>query len=135
APKHDDTKPDFMNRLIARYGRGLDIVLKHQTAAMAVMIGTILLTAGLYLAVPKGFFPVQDSGVIQAVTEAPQDISFEAMAVQQQKLVEVILQDPDVASLSSFIGVDGSNTTLSSGRLLINLKAHGERSTSANAIL
>src|SRR5690606_17046815 len=83
----------------------------------------------------KGFFPVQDSGVIQAVTEAPQEISFDAMASQQQQLVAEILQDPDVVSLSSFIGVDGSNITMNSGRLLINLKPHGERNASATEIM
>jgi len=135
APVHNDAKPDFMERLIASYGRGLDKVLQHQTAAMAVMIGTVLLTAGLYLAVPKGFFPIQDSGVIQAVTEAPQDTSFSAMAEKQQALAELILQDPDVEGLSSFIGVDGSNITLNSGRLLINLKPHHERDASASDII
>ncbi len=134
APNHDE-ETDFIGRVITRYGRGLDWVLQHQTAAMLVMIGTILLTAGLYLAVPKGFFPVQDSGAIQAVTEAPQDISFSAMAEKQQQLAEQILQDEDVASLSSFIGVDGSNTTLNSGRLLINLKPHDERDTHASQII
>jgi multidrug efflux pump len=135
APVHHTGKPDFMERLIASYGRGLDKVLQHQPAAMAVMLGTVALTAGLYLAVPKGFFPIQDSGVIQAVTEAPQDISFSSMAEKQQILAELILQDPEVESLSSFIGVDGSNVTLNSGRLLINLKAHGERDASASEII
>jgi multidrug efflux pump len=135
APVHNDAKPDFMERLIASYGRGLDKVLQHQTAAMLVMIGTVVLTAGLYLAVPKGFFPIQDSGVIQAVTEAPQDTSFSAMAEKQQALAELILQDPEVEGLSSFIGVDGSNITLNSGRLLINLKPHHERDASASAII
>ena len=135
APVHHDEKPDFMERLIASYGRGLDKVLLHQPAAMAVMIGTVVLTAGLYLAVPKGFFPIQDSGVIQAVTEAPQDISFSSMAEKQQILAELILQDPEVEGLSSFIGVDGSNITLNSGRLLINLKAHGNRDASASEII
>ncbi|MEN0039391.1 MAG: multidrug efflux RND transporter permease subunit [Cellvibrio sp.] len=135
APVHHDDKPDFMERLIVSYGRGLDKVLQHQPAAMAVMIGTVVLTAGLYLAVPKGFFPIQDSGVIQAVTEAPQDISFSSMAEKQQMLAELILQDPEVEGLSSFIGVDGSNITLNSGRLLINLKAHGERDASASEII
>lgn len=135
APVHNDAKPDFMERLITSYGRGLDKVLQHQTAAMLVMIGTVAMTAGLYLAVPKGFFPIQDSGVIQAVTEAPQDTSFSAMADKQQALAEVILQDPDVEGLSSFIGVDGSNITLNSGRLLINLKSHNERDTSASEII
>lgn len=135
APVHNDARPDFMERLIASYGRGLDKVLQHQTAAMLVMIGTVVLTAGLYLAVPKGFFPIQDSGVIQAVTEAPQDTSFSAMAEKQQALAELILQDPEVEGLSSFIGVDGSNITLNSGRLLINLKPHHERDASASAII
>ncbi|MDR7090331.1 multidrug efflux RND transporter permease subunit [Cellvibrio fibrivorans] len=135
APVHNDAQPDFMERLITSYGRGLDKVLQHQTAAMAVMIGTVLLTAGLYLAVPKGFFPIQDSGVIQAVTEAPQDTSFSAMAEKQQALAELILKDPDVEGLSSFIGVDGSNITLNSGRLLINLKPHHERDASASDII
>lgn len=134
APAHS-SEPDFMERVIASYGRGLDVVLQHQTAAMLVMIGTVALTAGLYLAVPKGFFPVQDSGAIQAVTEAPQDISFSAMAEKQQQLAEQILQDEDVESLSSFIGVDGSNTTLNSGRLLINLKSHDERDTHASQVI
>ena len=134
APQHG-SEPDFLERVIASYGRGLDKVLQHQTAAMLVMIGTVVLTAGLYLAVPKGFFPIQDSGVIQAVTEAPQDISFSAMAEKQQQLAELILQDENVASLSSFIGVDGSNITLNSGRLLINLKDHQTRDASASEII
>ncbi len=135
APTHNAAEPDFMDRVITRYGVLLDRVLEHQPAAMWVMVGTVVVTAGLYLAVPKGFFPVQDSGVIQAVTEAQQDISFDAMAQRQQQLVERVLEDPDVASLSSFIGVDGSNITLNSGRLLINLKSHGERSASASQII
>ena len=135
APIHNDAQPDFMERVIASYGRGLDKVLQHQTAAMAVMLGTILLTAGLYLLVPKGFFPVQDSGAIQAITEAPQDISFAAMTEKQQQLAQVILQDPDVDGLSSFIGVDGSNITLNSGRLLINLKAHHARDSHATEVI
>lgn len=135
APVHNDAQPDFMERVIASYGRGLDKVLQHQTAAMAVMLGTIFLTAGLYLLVPKGFFPVQDSGAIQAITEAPQDTSFAAMTEKQQQLAQVILQDPDVEGLSSFIGVDGSNITLNSGRLLINLKAHHERDSHASEII
>lgn len=135
APVHNSAEPDFMERLIASYGRGLDKVLQHQTAAMLVMIGTVAMTAGLYLAVPKGFFPIQDSGVIQAVTEAPQDTSFGAMAEKQQALAELILKDPDVEGLSSFIGVDGSNITLNSGRLLINLKPHNERDASASEII
>ena len=117
----------FMARLVAAYARWLDRVLRHQPATLMVLLGTLLLTVVLYLLVPKGFFPVQDSGVIQAVTEAPQRISFAAMSERQQALAAEILQDPDVTSLSSFIGVDGSNATLNSGRMLINLKPHGER--------
>jgi multidrug efflux pump len=135
APAHNDAQPDFLERVIASYGRGLDKVLQHQTAAMAVMLGTIFLTAGLYLLVPKGFFPVQDSGAIQAITEAPQDTSFSAMSEKQQQLAQVILQDPDVEGLSSFIGVDGSNITLNSGRILINLKAHHERDSHATEVI
>lgn len=133
APSHNER--DFMSNLIESYGRGLDKVLQHPRTAMAVMLGTVALTAGLYLAVPKGFFPIQDSGVIQAVTEAPQDISFQSMSEKQQILAELILQDPEVEGLSSFIGVDGSNITLNSGRLLINLKAHHERDASASKII
>jgi multidrug efflux pump len=135
APLHNDAQPDFMERVITRYGRVLDKVLQHQTAAMAVMLGTIFLTAGLYLLVPKGFFPVQDSGAIQAITEAPQDTSFAAMSEKQQELAQVILQDRDVEGLSSFIGVDGSNITLNSGRLLINLKPHHERDSHASEVI
>ncbi len=135
APTHDESKPDFMDRVIRRYGELLDKVLQHQTATMMVMLGTIALTAILYLLVPKGFFPVQDSGAIQAITEAPQDTSFAAMTERQQELAELILQDPDVESISSFIGVDGSNITLNSGRLLINLKPHGDRDDHASAII
>jgi multidrug efflux pump len=132
-PAHNEQ--GFMEKIIRRYGELLDKVLQHQTAAMAVMLGTIALTAGLYLLVPKGFFPVQDSGAIQAITEAPQDTSFSAMTEKQQQLAAIILKDPDVESLSSFIGVDGSNITLNSGRLLINLKSHNERSEDASEII
>lgn len=133
APTHNG--PDFMEKIIQRYGELLDKVLQRQTLAMGVMLGTIALTAGLYLLVPKGFFPVQDSGAIQAITEAPQDTSFAAMTEKQQQLARIILQDPDVESLSSFIGVDGSNITLNSGRLLINLKPHRERSEDSSEII
>jgi multidrug efflux pump len=118
---------EFFDAVIARYGRALAWVLDHQATTLLVAFATLALTVLLYLAVPKGFFPVQDTGVIQGITEAPQSISFSAMATRQQALVDVILQDPAVDSLSSFIGVDGANTTLNSGRLLINLKAKGAR--------
>lgn len=133
-PKHDD-ETDWMSRVIRRYGRMLQWVLQHQRLAMLTMLGTVALTALLYLAVPKGFFPVQDSGVIQVVTEAPQDISFAAMAERQQQLAATLLQHPAVASLSSFIGVDGSNSSINSGRILLNLKTHAEREESATEII
>ncbi len=98
-----------------------------------VAIGTLVLTVWLYIIVPKGFFPVQDTGLIQGISEAPQAISFEAMSQRQQALASVILKDPAVESLSSFIGVDGTNTTLNSGRILINLKPLAERKISAIA--
>jgi multidrug efflux pump len=117
----------FIDGMIARYGRALEWVLEHQPLTLLVALGTLVLTAALYLVVPKGFFPLQDTGAIQAVTEAPQSVSFAAMAERQQRLAAVLLHDPAVASLSSIVGVDGSNATLNSGRLQINLKPHGER--------
>ncbi|CAN7144982.1 MdtB/MuxB family multidrug efflux RND transporter permease subunit [Pseudomonas sp. LjRoot71] len=121
--------------MIALYGVWLTWVLKHQPLTLLVAIGTLALTVVLYLAVPKGFFPVQDTGVIQGISEAPQSISFRAMSERQQRLAEVILQDPAVASLSSYIGVDGDNPTLNSGRLLINLTPRAERDVSASQII
>ena len=94
-----------------------------------------MLTLYLYIIVPKGFFPVQDTGVILGISEPPQSSSFTAMAERQQKLAQVILQDPDVASLSSFIGIDGTNTTQNSGRIQINLKPHDERAASASDVI
>ena len=121
--------------MIAQYGRMLQWVLKHQPLTLLVAIGTLALTVFLYLIVPKGFFPVQDTGVIQGISEAPQSISFSAMSQRQQALGAIILQDPDVESLSSYIGVDGDNATLNSGRMLINLKPHSERSDSASNVI
>ena len=112
----------MFDRVIERYGRMLDWVLDRQGATLVVAVATLVLTVVLYLVVPKGFFPVQDTGVIQGISEAPQTVSFAAMAERQQALAKVILQDPAVESLSSFIGVDGTNATLNSGRMLINLK-------------
>ncbi|HKM99321.1 MAG TPA: MdtB/MuxB family multidrug efflux RND transporter permease subunit [Candidatus Binataceae bacterium] len=112
---------------IAFYGRTLEWVLKHEQETLWVAIGTLVLTIFLYIIVPKGFFPVQDTGVIQGVSEAPQSVSFPAMAERQQALAKVILQDPAVESLSSFVGIDGTNTTINSGRLLINLKPLEQR--------
>src|SRR5206468_1301329 len=108
--------------VIEYYGRTLKWVLRHQTATLLVTAGTLLLTLFLYVVVPKGFFPVQDTGVILGISDAPQNISFADMSTRQQQLAQVILKDPDVASLSSFIGVDGTNPTLNSGRIQINLK-------------
>lgn len=121
--------------MIAEYGRMLQWVLKHQPLTLLVAIGTLALTVFLYMVVPKGFFPVQDTGVIQGISEAPQSISFSAMSQRQQELGQIILQDPDVESLSSYIGVDGDNPTLNSGRMLINLKPHSERSDSASQVI
>ncbi|WP_019339156.1 MdtB/MuxB family multidrug efflux RND transporter permease subunit [Stutzerimonas stutzeri] len=131
----EKSKPDWVERLIGGYARWLTWVLGHQTLTLLVAVVTLGLTVVLYLAVPKGFFPVQDTGVIQGISEAPQSISFRAMSERQQSLSRVILADPAVASLSSYIGVDGDNVTLNSGRLLINLKPHAERDATASQII
>jgi multidrug efflux pump len=125
----------WFGRLIGVYDRCLVVVFRHQPLTLLIAVGTIVLTVVLYVVIPKGFFPVQDTGLIQAVTEAPQSISFEAMAKRQNALVAAILEDPDVESLSSFIGVDGTNATLNSGRMLINLKPRSERSLTASQII
>ncbi|WP_085316335.1 MdtB/MuxB family multidrug efflux RND transporter permease subunit [Derxia lacustris] len=117
----------FFERVIAGYGRLLRRVLDHQPAVLAVAVATLALTALLYVLVPKGFFPLQDTGVIQVTTEADQSVSFAAMAERQRRAAELVVQDPDVESVSSFIGVDGTNATLNSGRLLINLRPLEER--------
>ena len=122
-------------RVIQGYGRTLKWVLKHQTATLLVTAATLVLTLLLYIVVPKGFFPVQDTGVILGISEAPQDVSFSAMSERQQQLARAILKDPDVLSLSSFIGVDGTNLTLNSGRIQINLKPRNERSATASDII
>jgi multidrug efflux pump len=123
------------DRTIAAYGRTLRWVLGRQTATLIVATGTLLLTVMLYIAVPKGFFPVQDTGVILGISEAAQSVSFSAMAERQQALARIILEDPAVAGLSSFIGVDGINTTLNSGRMQINLKPLGQRLERAPEII
>ena len=125
----------FIDWMINEYGRMLRWVLKHQPLTLLVAIGTLALTVFLYVIVPKGFFPVQDTGVIQGISEAPQSISFAAMGERQQQLAKIILEDPAVQSLSSYIGVDGDNATLNSGRLLINLKPHGERDLTASEVI
>jgi multidrug efflux pump len=122
------SKPGFLDRVQARYAGWLDVTLRHQRLTLLVMVGTVVLTGLLYLAVPKGFFPVQDGGVLQGVTQSAQSTSFEAMSRRQQAVAESLLADPDVQSLSSFIGIDAMNTTLNTGRLLINLKPWSERS-------
>ncbi|WP_153075079.1 MdtB/MuxB family multidrug efflux RND transporter permease subunit [Paraburkholderia bonniea] len=121
--------------MIARYAVALTWVLERQRATLLVAVLTLVLTGVLYLFIPKGFFPVQDTGVIQAITQAPQSVSYAAMAERQQQLAAQILKHPDVASLTSFIGVDGTNITLNSGRMLINLKPRDERSASASDII
>ncbi len=125
----------FFDRMIESYGRGLQIVLRHQTLTLLVTLGTLVLTILLYYYVPKGFFPVQDTGVILGVSEAPQTISFSAMAERQQELSKIILKDEAVQSLSSFIGVDGTNMTPNSGRIQINLKPLDERKVAATDII
>jgi len=122
-------------KVIDLYGLTLRWVLKFRVITLLVAIGTLILTIWLYLVVPKGFFPVQDTGVIQGISEASQRISFSAMAGKQQELAQIILKDPAVESLSSFIGVDGTNTTLNSGRILINLKPLDERRIDATAVM
>jgi multidrug efflux pump len=122
-------------RIIAFYGRTLSWVLEHQKATLVVAVATLASTILLYLVIPKGFFPVQDTGVILGISEAPQSVSFTAMAEAQQSLTQVILKDPAVASLSSFIGIDGTNTTLNSGRIQINLKPLEERGLDASEVI
>jgi len=122
------------DRVTAWYGRMLDRVLAHQAPTLSVAGLMLLLTVFLYVVIPKGFFPVQDTGVLQGTSTAPDWISFEAMAARQQALAANLLADPDVESLSSFIGVDGVNMTPNTGHFLINLKPHGERHASAEAI-
>ncbi|MGO3984119.1 MdtB/MuxB family multidrug efflux RND transporter permease subunit [Pseudomonas sp. SAS7] len=125
----------WIDWLIKHYGNALQWVLKHQPLTLLVAVASLVLTVFLYMVVPKGFFPVQDTGVIQGISEAPQSTSFAAMSERQQALSKVILQDPAVQSLSSYIGVDGDNATLNSGRLLINLKPHGERDVTATEVI
>jgi len=121
--------------MIAFYGRTLKFVLRFQTITLLVALATLVLTIFLYIIVPKGFFPVQDTGVIQGISQAPQTISFGAMAQEHEELTKVILADPAVQSLSSFIGADGTNTTLNSGRFSINLKALSDRDLSASDVI
>jgi multidrug efflux pump len=123
------------DKVIEIYAHMLNWVLDRQTFVLLIALATFGLTAWLYIVIPKGFFPLQDTGVIQAISEAPQSVSYAAMAERQQELASIMLKDPDVDSLSSFIGVDGTNTTLNSGRLLINLKPYDERKSDISAIM
>jgi multidrug efflux pump len=129
------TSERWFQRIIAEYGRTLQFVLQHQTTTLLVTVGTLLLTIFLFMIVPKGFFPVQDTGVILGITEAPETASFKSMTDRQQQIANVVLQDPDVESLSSFIGVDGTNMTPNVGRIQINLKSRDQRSASASDII
>jgi multidrug efflux pump len=125
----------MFDRIIHRYGQMLNWVLDRQFMTLMVAILTLIVTVVLYIAIPKGFFPVQDTGAIQGISEAAQTSSFAAMNERQQALAEVVMQDPAVASLSSFIGVDGTNATLNSGRMLINLQPRSERDASASEVI
>jgi multidrug efflux pump len=125
----------FYEDVIAFYGRTLKFVLKHQPTTLLVTVGTLVLTLFLYVIVPKGFFPVQDTGVILGISDAPQSVSFQSLAEHQQALARVILQDPDVQSLSSVIGVDGTNLTPNSGRIQINLRPREDRKLRAPDII
>ena len=125
----------FYERVIEKYGSSLQWVLKHQTTTLLVTFATLVFTILLYIFVPKGFFPVQDTGVILGISDAPQTVSFDAMAQRQQELAKVILKDPAVDSLSSFIGIDGVNTTPNSGRIQINLKPRSQRKETASDII
>jgi multidrug efflux pump len=133
--RHAATGGRFFQGLLRLYAATLNVVLNHQVATLIVALATFFITGYLYVAIPKGFFPVQDTGIIQGVTEAAQDISFDKMAERQQALAKAISADPDVESLSSFIGVDGSNVTLNSGRFLINLKPHAKRQSTASEVI
>src|ERR1700691_6266729 len=121
--------------MIAFYGRTLKFVLRFQTIALLVALATLLLTVCLYVIIPKGFFPIQDTGVIQGISQAPSAISSQAMAKKQLEITKAVLDDPAVESVSSFIGADGTNTTTNSGRLSINLKPLGERKISASDLI
>jgi multidrug efflux pump len=134
-PKWSQAAGRWFDGLIAKYGRGLQWVLRHQPLTLAIACGTLVLTIFLYIVIPKGFFPVQDTGLIQVITEAPESASYSAMTRYQEALATAILKDKDVDSLSSYVGVDGTNATLNSGRMLVNLKPKSERSGTASAVI
>ena len=125
----------FYERVISGYGSTLKWVLRHQTTTLVVTVATLVFTIGLFLIVPKGFFPVQDTGVILGISDAAQTVSFPAMAAAQQRLAQAILKDPAVDSLSSFIGIDGINTTPNTGRIQINLKPRNQRNATASGVI
>jgi multidrug efflux pump len=124
----------FFDRTLGAYEKGLRWVLKHQSLTLVVAAVTLLLTAGLYVLIPKGLFPVQDVGVIEGISVADNSVSYAAMSARQSRLADALLKDADVVSLTSYIGIDGTNTTLNNGRFLINLKDHADRSSSAAQI-
>ena len=134
-PGKEEQKDDWLSRTIDYYAGGLHWVLQHQVLPLWFAVGTFVLTALLWMWVPKGFFPEQDTGVIQGISEAPQSISFAAMSERQQLLSAVLLQDDAVQSVSSQIGVDGDNPTLNTGRMLINLKPFAQRDVSAAEVI
>ena len=134
-PHQQDRSSHVINKIIAAYGRSLLWVFRHQTLVLLMAFATMVMTVMLYIMTPKGFFPVQDTGLIQGISEAAPSISFAAMSERQMALATEVLTDPAVESLSSFIGVDGSNATLNSGRFLINLKPREKRSDSAEVII
>jgi multidrug efflux pump len=139
-PEHQQTRfyrvsEKAFNDLIAFYGRTLKVILRHQTLTLLVAVATLIVTVVLYIYIPKGFFPVQDTGVIQGISQASQSVSFENMGNRQQQLANIILEDPAVESLTSFIGADGINTTLNSGRISINLKPIEQRDLSAADVI
>jgi multidrug efflux pump len=130
-----NTTQRWFDNVIAGYGRMLTWVLDHDKATLLVAVATLFIAGALYVFIPKGFFPLQDTGLIQGISEAPQSVSYAEMAERQQALADRILKDPDVVSLSSFIGVDGINSTLNSGRFLINLKPKDERKLSVSDLV
>jgi len=134
-PSTKQETDDWVNKLIKRYALLLTFVLKHQGKTLAVAIGTFILTVILYVIIPKGFFPVQDTGLIQAITEIDQASSFTAMSNKQQQVVDIILQHPDVETIASYVGIDGDNVTLNTGRLLISLKPHNLRKSPVKQIM
>ena len=134
-PEQEALGARWFGKMIDVYDRWLTVVFRHQTLTLLVALGTVVLTGILYVLVPKGFFPIQDTGIIQAITEASQSLSFQAMTERQRAMADAILKDPDVESLTSFVGVDGTNPTLNSGRMLINLKPRDSRALSASQII